>query len=468
MDYLLQSLKEEGVSVPSSVYMLNKMRSSSKVDVLCSVLKCGGQMAYLSIQDNLIFCIKNNLLLFEEKFNKLSLSINIDGLPLFRSSPVCLWPILFSFRNFSFKKPLPIAVYAGTGKPDFSGFLDQLCSELEKFSNFVNIDGVFIKIEKLVFICDSPARSFLQSVKSHSGYNACCFCRIRGEHNGSKVIFPFSEEPIAQRSDDLYKICQENNQLSLSPLAKYSSLKCAFPFEYMHLVCLGIVKRLIQSFLTTNFGLLPCKLSENMKSLLNEKVKNLRGALPKEFRRGLRPFSQHAYFKASEFRSILLYTGPVLFSEVLPVNYYNHFMYLHFSISVLCNSNYSYLYPQVRAVIREFLRDMGHLYTTSAYTYNAHCLSHLVDFVEIYGPLDSFSSFPFENYLHVLKQRIKSGSFVLSQSITAIQNIREIYVTTRSKELFFSCKYPDNCAVILYNGSLKYILIDCIDSNCIF
>ena len=134
MAYLLNALLEEGIDVPRSVYLLQKVteREDKKVKIARSTLNCGGDFAYryLSIFNNLLFCIENNLLKFRDLYNAIDITINIDGLPLFHSSPVSLWPILFSVRNMSFIKPLPVAIYVGVGKPDFSGFLKELIAEL--------------------------------------------------------------------------------------------------------------------------------------------------------------------------------------------------------------------------------------------------------------------------------------------------------------------------------------------------
>ena len=50
---------------------------------------------------------------------------------------------------------------------------------------------------------------------------------------------------------------------------------------------------------------------------------------------------------------------------------------------------------------------VGHspkLYSQEFVVYNVHCLLHLVKDAEMYGPLDRFSSFPFESYLYQLKR----------------------------------------------------------------
>ena len=123
MQYLLTILRDEGVNVPSSAHELKKPLHKKKANVIVRTLKCGGTMAYMSIKANLLHCIQNNLLRFPDIYNSIQININADGLPLFRSSPVTLWPILFSLRSCTFSKPLPIGVYVGLHKPDFSGYI---------------------------------------------------------------------------------------------------------------------------------------------------------------------------------------------------------------------------------------------------------------------------------------------------------------------------------------------------------
>ncbi|CAN7951661.1 unnamed protein product, partial [Ixodes pacificus] len=51
------------------------------------------------------------------------------------------------------------------------------------------------------------------------------------------------------------------------------------------------------------------------------------------------------------------------------------------------------------------------------YVYNVHSLVHLAQDVRTFGPLDSFSAFPFENYLGQLKRLIRSGNLPLQQAV---------------------------------------------------
>lgn len=49
---------------------------------------------------------------------KLSLDVNIDGLPLFRSSKTQLWPVLLRLKNVYSCPVFPVGIYMGRSKPN--------------------------------------------------------------------------------------------------------------------------------------------------------------------------------------------------------------------------------------------------------------------------------------------------------------------------------------------------------------
>ena len=254
---MLTILNEEGVDVPVSVYLFKKSQVAKKVQVLKNTLNCGGNFGYLSIFENLFYCIKNSLVVFKTQYVDLKIKIGIYGIPIFKSSSVQIWPISFIIRNVGFNKPIPIAVYAGLCKPNFSGFIEQLHKELVLFKSYANVSGFFIKITNFLFIFDAPARSLCQCVKNHSGYNACPYCRIPSVYANNKVISPFGVT-YPSHTDCNYKSLSESNQLFLSPLAEVADLCCDFPPEYMHTVCLGVIRKLVISYFLNKHGRLNC------------------------------------------------------------------------------------------------------------------------------------------------------------------------------------------------------------------
>lgn len=69
----------------------------------------------------------------------------------------------------------------------------------------------------------------------------------------------------------------------------------------------------------------------------------------------------------------------------------------------------------VRDLLNNFVEHSKVIYGKQFLVYNVHTLIHLPDDVEKYGPLDSFSGFPFENYFSNVKSLVRSSKKPLQQ-----------------------------------------------------
>ena len=175
-------------------------------------------------------------------------------------------------------------------------------------------------------------------------------------------------------------------------------------------------------------------------------IVHIRKYLPKEFKRKIRPLSDLKHYKSVEFRTFLLYVAPYVMKKFLPQPYFDNLMLLHFSIYCFCSRNVRY-FECAKSCIKGFVEQCESLYTRKALVYNVHCLLHLPFFVENCGPLDGISTFPFENYLSLLKKQTKNASRVFEHTINNIQRLRR-YCAQRCREeistLYYSTTSPDN------------------------
>ena len=77
--------------------------------------KCGGQYYYFKLETGLLKAVSassKDCLIFRDE--TILIDINIDGLPLFRSTSMNLWPILSRIVN---SKPFIVGLYYGKSKP---------------------------------------------------------------------------------------------------------------------------------------------------------------------------------------------------------------------------------------------------------------------------------------------------------------------------------------------------------------
>ena len=109
------------------------------------------------------------------------ISINIDGLPLFKSSSKSTWPILFAIHiRDSFEIVFPVALTLGT-KPSNLDFIEDTVNELNALIiNNIIINNTLFKIIIDCIVCDAPAKSFIKSTKQFNGYYGCDRCDQKG------------------------------------------------------------------------------------------------------------------------------------------------------------------------------------------------------------------------------------------------------------------------------------------------
>ena len=92
------------------------------------------------------------------------MQINIDGLPLFKSSSSEFWPILCMLDQTEVKDPFVIGLCFGNGKPfSASSYLKPFVLECEKLQDEGLIfNGTHYHFRLSAIICDAPARAFVK------------------------------------------------------------------------------------------------------------------------------------------------------------------------------------------------------------------------------------------------------------------------------------------------------------------
>lgn len=94
----------------------------------------------------------------------ISININIDGLPIHKSSKFQLWPILCNVHEYPSLQALPVGIFIGKTKPaDVNEFLTPFVDEIIPIlKEGVVLNQHIITLKLRCFICDSPARAFIK------------------------------------------------------------------------------------------------------------------------------------------------------------------------------------------------------------------------------------------------------------------------------------------------------------------
>lgn len=210
--------------------------------------KCGGTFWYVGIENG----INKAFSFLSLDTDAIKLVVNIDGLPLSKSSSSQLWPILGSINNSN--HVFPIAIFHAYAKPNsLADYLSEFIVEAKTLlQDGVRIENKLYQFNLQAIICDAPARSFLKCIIGHTGYHSCERCKIKGQYLQNRIVFnDFGADE--RRTDQEFRSLsyQHSHQKNeISPLTELNlDMIKHFPLDYIHLVLLGVVKRLL-NFLT--------------------------------------------------------------------------------------------------------------------------------------------------------------------------------------------------------------------------
>lgn len=407
---LLNILKSEGhKNLPYDGRTLMKTPRSTIIHE-----SSGGHYFHYGLQNAIIDQLKRFNV---HKFNNpIVINVNIDGLPISKSSKSQLWPILAQICLENPTSPFIIGAYHGCNKPNTDNFLQHFVTEFQHLNTvgFMFHNETY-QVQIRAIICDSPARAFVTCTKSHNGYFGCSKCIVEGDYENHRMLF--LDENCSLRTDDTFKFRQTPEHHTGVSLLEQIPLPMvtAFPLDYMHLICLGQMKKLLSLWLRGP-TYIEARLSAGQIKSLTADMISLKRHVCSEFVRIPINLEELDRWKATEFRVFLLYLAPVLLYKYLPYNCLKHFMAFHSAIRILChpqdylnNNNYA------KELLLYFVRYYKILYGKENMIYTVHSLIHLSNDAKQFGPLDTFSAFPFENHLHNLKMLLRKHEKPLQQ-----------------------------------------------------
>lgn len=366
------------------------------------------------------------------------LDFNIDGVSYSKSTKNSLTLIQMNIRDVDFD-PFVVGVYCGREKPESNELMRNFVDDMNKvISVGFQYDDESIFVKPGNFCCDTPAVTAIRGSKGHAGFSCCVKCTQKGIRLDHCLVFPYITQSV--RTDEDFRNRKDpDHHVKESILENIDGVDMvhSFPTDEMHIV-LGVMKKLVADWIK-NFT------KEDLKAI-SIKIQIAEGHRPVEIHRQIRHLTEYTQFKAKEFRTLLMYTGPFLLKDVLDTRKYNHFLLLHTAIRKLCDVRHHIDIENTQNSIEDFVRQYKNIYGLNRLTYVVHNLIHFCEDVKLHGPPKNFSAYKFENNNNKLVQNIRHGKNVAQQIHNrAIEAMNVLHFTTKtSSSPELQAKYIDD------------------------
>lgn len=377
------------------------------------------------------FDLKTDLqmLLMEQPIERFTLNINIDGVPVAKSTQWQFCVITCYVKELD--QTFISGVYHGRHKPvDQDEFVKPFVAQLNYLmNNGLEYLGRNTPVILNNAVLDAIGRAPLLKIKHPSGFHSCHQCKVRGEKLhlpprkilGRKGTHKMSFEPerCEARTDEEFrakiqfdhkngKPTKESHHMSMTA-CEFEKLNIdivqCFAIDYMHCALLGVGREMIKIW---------SDLISNFQRNFDENLNQLRSAIPCEFQRKCRESGET--WKANEVRLFVNYISCIALKDVLPDDLFEHFLKFTCSIRIMCSRELISNLDVAEQLMHDFVMEFRAKYPSEPITYNLHSCDHLAQNCRNNdGTLDDFSAFFGENQLQILKRWYKTGRYPLIQ-----------------------------------------------------
>ena len=212
--------------------------------------------------------------------NSLSFGMNTDGVAIFKSSRVSMWPVYLMINELPLKqrKARENMIFYGfwisSKKPLMWSFLKPMYDELQLLEKGIMVkdyEGNVVKCQATILTCtcDLPAKCLVSNSVQFNGKYGCWYCLQPGEtfktgERGCCHIFPFQKHDPKGPARTMKSLLEDVNETvskiqsgeksytsngikgpSWLMFLKYFNAIDGYVIDYMHGVCAGVMKTLL-------------------------------------------------------------------------------------------------------------------------------------------------------------------------------------------------------------------------------
>ncbi|XP_070522164.1 uncharacterized protein [Cardiocondyla obscurior] len=375
--------------------------------------------------------------------NNISFTWYTDGIPIFKSSHISIWPVYLTINELPYKHRIKkenivlVGLWFGSNKPSANHFMYKFRSQFRTLlqglvitlsrQNIITVRGIV-----LAGTCDLPAKAQFLNMMQYNGEFGCNHCKDKGESFthpitwGTSRVYSYNKYPIMRTSVETI----ENGNQALQDKKSVNGVKgpCALSklmsdfingtaIDYMHCIFSGVVKKLLYFWLDSNFSNEPFSLRA-ISSVVDSRLTCIKP--PKFVHRMPRTVLDLCHWKASELKMWFFYYSVPILEKIMNPIYFRHYLLLVNGISLLNSSCITVKnIEDAERLLHEFVRECPTLYGIQFCSINVHQILHLPDCVKRLGPLWIYSCFPYEDINGKILKLVHGTTHIESQIASA-------------------------------------------------
>lgn len=289
-----------------------------------------------------------------------------------------------------------------------------------------------------------------------NGANGCQKCETTGEFK-NRMSFPVLNDSL--RTNESFRNRSQaahHKEYSILEELPINMVDCFPVSDSLHLIEHGVMKKNLLVWLNGK-TLSDFKIKKEELKALNQDIYFANKEMCSDIKRSTRSIDYIKYWKATEFRTFLLYIGPILLRDRLPFEIYEHFLLLFCAVRICSCQLYVKIFPLAEKLFLEYVENYILIYGRDHIVSNIHNLIHVFNDVKTLGNLNTISAYKFEDCLGQLKKRVKTCNLPVEQIARRIfefaQNIEFNIASFDQNKFRPILKYENN------SKEFKYILI---------
>ncbi|XP_011859941.1 PREDICTED: uncharacterized protein LOC105557338 [Vollenhovia emeryi] len=356
---------------------------------------------------------------FLSNCHNISFSWYTDGIPVFKSSKISIWPVYLTINELPFKErkkrenTLLLGYWFDDKKPHMNFLIYKFRKELENIAEGIEINlpennNIIVRGIALMGTCDLPARSECLNFIQFNGDFGCPSCLCKGERvpilpKGFVHIYSYENQLQLRTSEQCIEYANlatpDHPIMGVKGHNAFSKIMPDFikgiAIDRMHCADGGVIKKILNL-------LTDAKFKNNVFSLyaVIDEINNRLMAIkpPKFVHRMPRSIVDLIHWKTSELKMFCFYYSIPIFEGIMRLDYFEHFLRLIMALSILSSDSITECMIEIaRDLLHRFVREFQILYGIEHCSINLHQLLHLPDCVQMLGPLWAYTCYEYED-----------------------------------------------------------------------